>query len=262
MSRKRETGRPVDWTTPDRIGRYYREANAEAIADNEKIECLAPACDGLRSDRSRYCARHARRLRDAGDPVCRLPKAQELQVHENRLRRDIEQLPEPAKSRVRAIMDDVVRTRLRKPEGWAAGYYGIHGRMPIKAKAAVVLANLAKHRFDQSELVYRALALEAWARTRYNGMPQNRERFIQTQIGKLAIRKAGLAFTQRIRTSRVDTSVMHFTPQGPKPGKIAIEIEKKAYKNLSGTVAREVGASVLEASSPIWRILVGEHERR
>ncbi|WP_289036640.1 hypothetical protein [uncultured Roseibium sp.] len=147
--------------------------------------------------------------------------------------------------------------KLRKPEGWAAGYYGIHGRLPIKAKAAIVLANLEKRRVDLRQLIVRALALEAWAKIRFNGMPQNRERFIQTQIGKLAIRQARLVFTQRIRKHEVDASVIYYTPNGPRHGRVAVEIEKTAYKNLSGTVARQIGILVLEASGPIDRILAG-----
>lgn len=245
------------------MGRYYRQANAEAIAANEKLECLAPACDALRADRSQYCLRHARRLRDAGDPVCRLPKAAELKVYQRQLEQQIEELPERSRKQLEDLMDEAVRSKLRKPEGWATGYYGIHGRMPIKAKAAIVLANLGKHGVDLRELLIRALALEAWAKDRYNGMPQNRERFIQTQIGKLAIRKARLVFTRRIHTQRVDASVIYYTPDGPKPGKVAVEIEKRAYKNLSGTVARQIGAMVREASVPIGDMLEGlDHERR
>ena len=233
------------------------------MAAYEKLECLAPACDALRADRSRYCLRHARRLRDAGDPVCRLPKATELKAYQRQLEQRIGQFPEKTRKQLEDLMDEAIRTKLRKPEGWATGYYGIHGRMPIRAKAAIVLANLGKHGVDLRDLIIRALVLEAWAKDRYNGMPQNRERFIRTQIGKLAIRKARLVFTRRIRTQRVDASVIYYTSDGPRPGKVAVEVEKKAYKNLSGTVARQIGAIVREVSVPIGGILEGQsHERR
>lgn len=239
------------------MGRYYGHTNAKAIAENETLECLAPTCDHQRSDRSRYCLRHARRLRDAGDPVCRLPRASELKAYQTQLEQQIEGLPEQSRIQLENLIDDGVRSKLRKPPGWAAGYYGIHGRLPINAKAVIVLANLEKRRVDFRDLIVRAVVLEAWAKVRYNGMPQNRERFIQTQIGKLAIRKARLVFTQRIRTKKDDASVIYYTPNGPKHGKVAVETEKAAYKNLSGTVARQIGILVLEASAPVGRILVG-----
>jgi len=244
------------------MGRYYRHVNAAAIADNEALECIAPTCDHQRSDRSQYCLRHARRLRDAGDPVSRLPKAAELKGYRRQLEQQINQLPEETRRRLEDALDEVVRSKLRKPPGWAAGYYSIHGRQPIRAKASIVLANLEKRRVDLTELIVRAMVIQSWCRGRYNGMPQNRERFIQTQIGKLAIRKARLVFTQRIRTQQTDTSVIYYTPNGPKHGTVAVDVEKTAYNNLSGTVARQIGSLVLEASRPVQDLLRGEHERR
>lgn len=243
MSQKRETGRPVGWTTADRMGRYYRYANADAIEENERLECSAPACDRNRSDRSRYCQKHAKRLRDAGDPICRLPKRKELEDLRKRFETFIKELPEDKQRELDVAIRTATRRHLQKPEGWAAGYYAIHARQPPKAKAAIILANLTKNSEDLKILIVRAALLHGWARIRFNGIPENRARFIETQAGKPAIRKSKLVG----RRSRLSQPEM-----GAKPRSANNEI---AWKNVSGTVARSLGRRIILAANDTYATL-------
>jgi hypothetical protein len=238
-SRKFERGRPVTWTTEDRMGRYYRSSNTNHINDNQKLECSAPTCDNQRSDRSHYCLRHARRLRDAGDPVCRLPRRAEIERLQRALQSHLEGIPEDVKYELDMATKTAIKQKLAKPIGWAAGYRGIHGKMPIKGKAAIVLANLVKHDVDLGILITRAVVLHGWAKTRYNGMPQNRTRFLETQTGKLAIRKAKLAIPRR----QIDLTTRD---------------ESLVWKNLSGTVARQVGEWVISAATEGYGGIAGD----
>lgn len=105
----------------------------------------------------------------------------------------------------------------------------------------------------------RAAAVEGWALLHFDGLPEFRERFIETQVGSWATQRGtpSRKWTMPIMTK--DTSTILYTPNGPRHPTVWSSHTQKLRKKVSGAVQRLLGEDAVAASKkalhlgvPLW----------
>lgn len=252
-----QRGNPTTWMTKDRSDRAsltkFRKLR------NEALPCTHKGCTNPRAGLSRFCRSHADRLRDIGDPVATVPSLGELEVFSKAIERWIEQDCLPMQ---RDQIEQELRFQARKfnrPESWAVRPGDLHRRITQRGRAEIVKATIAKNGGDFREWFIRAAAVEGWAMLHFDGLPEFRKRFIETQAGSWATQRGTPSRKWTMPVMTKDTTTILYTANGPRHPTVWSSHTQLQRRKVSGAVQRLLGADAIAASNsclhlgvPLW----------
>lgn len=252
-----QRGNPTTWMTTDRTDRTSLTQIRKLR--NQVLPCSHKGCSHTRAGLSRFCRAHADRLRDVGDPIATVPTAAELKVFEQAVERWITDECQPIQ---RGQVEEELRFQSRKftrPESWAVSPGDLHRRISQRGRAEIVKATIAKHGGDFREWFIRAAAVEGWALLNFDGLPEFRRRFIETQAGSWATQRGTPSRTWTMPVMRGDKTTILYTANGPKHPRVLSYHTQRQRKKISGAVQRLLGADAIAASKralhlgvPLW----------
>lgn len=240
-------GNPTTWMTTDRSDRTsltkFRKLR------NQALPCSHKGCANQRAGLSRFCRTHADRLRDIGDPIATLPSLGELEVFARAIERWIEQDCLPMQ---RDQIEQELRFQARKfnrPESWAVRPGDLHRRITQRGRAEIVKATVAKNGGDFRDWFIRAVAVEGWALLHFDGLPEFRKRFIETQAGSWATQRGTPSRKWTMPIMQEDKTTILYTSKGPRHPKVWSSLTQVQRKKVSGTVQRLLGADAIAAAN-------------
>ncbi|TPN83801.1 hypothetical protein FJ987_22235 [Mesorhizobium sp. CU2] len=226
---------------------------------NQALTCSLQGCHHHRAGLSRFCRIHADRIRDVGDPIATIPPAEELHTFSQAIERWLAKgCPPQLRSQIEQELCYQSR-RFKRPESWAVSPGSLHRRITQRGRAEIVKATVAKNGSDFRDWFIRAAAVEGWALLHFDGLPEFRERFIETQVGSWATQRGtpSRKWTMPIMTK--DTSTILYTPKGPRHPTVWSSHTQKLRKKVSGAVQRLLGEDAVAASKkalhlgvPLW----------
>ncbi len=176
-------GAPRDWRvarqSPVSASQLTRRARA-----NETKPCQCRGCTDTRAGVSRYCGTHRDTASKRGDPVARIPTANELAIFRHAVK--VYLAANPAAARKAQTASEELERRMYLPPSFQLRYADMHRKLPRVAKAKGLLANWYHSRGKSyADATLYALALMGWEQVFYDGLPENRKAFVQTCAGGL-----------------------------------------------------------------------------
>lgn len=176
-------GAPRDWRvapqSPVSASQFTRRART-----NETLPCQCPGCTSTRAGVSRYCGPHRTAASKRGDPVARIPTANELAIFRHAVKVFLAANPVAARKVERATAE--LERRMYLPPSFQLRYSDMHRKLPRVAKAKGLLANWYHARGKSyGDATLHALALTGWMAVFYDGLPENRTAFLRTCAGGL-----------------------------------------------------------------------------
>lgn len=252
-----QRGNPTSWTTTDRTDR--KALTQLRKHRNQALPCALSGCTSNRAGLSRFCRRHADRLRDVGDPVASVPTLEALRVYENVVEQWLcEECPPAQRNAVEQELSFQSR-RFKRPESWAVSPGDIHRRVTQRGRAEIVKATVAKNGGNFREWFIRAAAVEGWALHHFDGLPEFRSRFVETQVGSWATQRGTPSRSWTVPYMRKDMTTIIYTAQGPKNPTVWASHKQRLRRKVSGTVQRLLGAEAIAAAKralhlgvPLW----------
>jgi hypothetical protein len=255
MSNQR--GNPTTWMTTDRTDR--KSLTTLRKHRNQALPCSHKGCANLRAGLSRFCRAHADRLRDVGDPIATVPSLEELQVFTKAIERWIEHDCLPMQ---RDQIEQELRFQARKfnrPESWAVQPGALHRRITQRGRAEIVKATVAKKGGDFRDWFIRAAAVEGWALLNFDGLPEFRKRFVETQAGSWATQRGTPSRKWTMPVMTKDTTTILYTANGPRHPTVWSSHTQFQRRKVSGAVQRLLGADAIAAANrclhlgvPLW----------
>lgn len=255
MSNQR--GNPTTWMTTDRTDR--KSLTTLRKHRNQALPCSHKGCGNQRGGLSRFCRAHADRLRDVGDPIATVPSLEELQVFCRAIEAWMEHSCLPTQ---RDQIEQELRFQARKftrPESWAVQPGELHRRITQRGRAEIVKATVAKNGGDFRHWFIRAAAVEGWALLNFDGLPEFRKRFVETQAGSWATQRGTPSRKWTMPVMTKDTTTILYTQHGPRHPTVWSSHTRVLRKKVSGTVQRLLGEDALAASKkalhlgvPLW----------
>ena len=192
-------GNPRDWRVAKQSATSSVALRRRTII-NEQKPCSCPGCEKRRSGVSRYCGPHHDLTSKYGDPVARIPTANELLIFKHAVGIYLKTDPELA-DRIAGDLKALER-RMFLPASYKLGYADMHPKLPRVAKAKGLLANWLHAGATYTEAVTHALALAGWIDVYFDGLWENRQAFLETRsgalMGNISLTIAGRTMSKRI----------------------------------------------------------------
>jgi hypothetical protein len=188
-----------------------------------------------------------------------VPTIEELKVFSDAVER---WLKHECPSAQREQIEQELRFQSRKftrPESWAVPPGELHRRITQRGRAEIVKATIAKNGGDFRDWFIRAAAVEGWALLHFDGLPEHRKRFIETQVGSWATQRGTPSRKWTMPVMRQDKTTIIYTANGPRHPTVWSSHTQWQRKKVSGAVQRLLGADALAASKralhlgvPLW----------
>jgi hypothetical protein len=175
-------GRPVDWRVSKQAANNAQQLRDRAVL-NELKPCSFPGCHHHRAGISRYCKNHRDLTSTRGDPIARKPLLNELIIIEHAI--SVYLSTNKVKAAQVALDLKALEHRASAiPPSFMLRPSDVHRGLPQRAKAEALKANwIHKHGRAYTSTVTRSLALIGWLAIYYDGLPENRLAFLQTEAG-------------------------------------------------------------------------------
>lgn len=252
-----QQGNPSTWITKDRSDR--RSLTQLRKQRNQAKFCSLKGCSSARAGLSRYCRRHADRIRDIGDPIATVPTVAELDIVAREVERWIRHGCCPTQRDEIEQELHYQSRRITRPKSWAVNPGDMHRRISQRGRAEIVKATAGKHGANFRDWLIRAAAVEAWAMLHFDGLPEFRKRFIQTQSGSWATQRGTPSRSWTMPVMHEDTTTILYTANGPKHPMVHSSFTQRQSRKISGAVQRLLGADAIAASKqalqpngPLW----------
>ncbi len=252
-----QRGNPTTWMTTDRSERKSQTQLRKLR--NQTLPCSLKGCSHSRAGLSRFCRSHADRVRDIGDPIATVPTLEELKVFSNAVEQWLRHQCQPMQ---REQIEQELRYQSRKftrPESWAVAPGELHRRITQRGRAEIVKATIAKNGGDFREWFIRTAAVNGWALLHFDGLPECRKRFIETQVGSWATQRGTPSRKWTMPVMRQDKTTILYTATGPKHPTVWSSHTQWQRRKVSGAVQRLLGADAIAASKkalhlgvPLW----------
>ncbi len=252
-----QQGNPTTWFTADRTDR--KSLTLLRKQRNQSQPCSLKGCSHTRAGLSRFCRSHADRVRDVGDPIATVPTSEELIIFSDAIERWIKlECPPGQREQIEQELRFQARSFIR-PQSWAVPPGQLHTRITQRGRAEIVKATITKKHGDFREWFIRAAAVEGWALLYFDGLPEFRRRFIETQAGSWATQRGTPSRKWTMPIMREDTTTILYTNDGPKHPMVQSSHTQVQRKKVSGAVQRLLGADAIVASKkalnlgvPLW----------
>lgn len=252
-----QRGNPTTWMTADRTNR--KSVTGLRKHRNQALPCSLKGCSHSRAGLSRFCRTHADRIRDVGDPIATMPTLEDLQVFSSAIERWIEHECLPVQ---RELIEQELRFqahRFKRPESWAVPPSELHRRITQRGRAEIVKATIVKNGGDFRDWFIRAAAVEGWVSLHFDGLPEFRKRFIETQVGSWATQRGTPSRKWTMPVMRQDKTTILYTADGPRHPTVWSSHTQRQRRKVSGAVQRLLGADAIAASKralhlgvPLW----------
>jgi hypothetical protein len=198
-------------------------------------------------------------VRDVGDPIATVPTTEELKVFSDAVERWIKhECPQGQREQIEQELRFQSRSFIR-PESWAVPPGQLHRKITQRGRAEIVKATVGKNGGDFREWFIRAAAVEGWALLHFDGLPEFRKRFIETQVGSWATQRGTPSRTWTMPVMRQDKTTVLYTANGPTHPKVWSSLTQRQRRKVSGAVQRLLGADAIAASKralhlgvPLW----------
>lgn len=211
-------GPPRDWRVAKQPQRSTLHRQAEL---NQQKQCRI--CSKPRAGISNYCAPHRDTKSLRGDPLARLPKANELKILFHAA--DLFLKANPTRATEVSINLRHLESTKTPPRSHCLRYGDMHRKLPQAAKAQGALANyIHKQGKTYTDAVNHALVLKAWVSIYFDGLSENRRGFLETTAG-------GIVGNIRMQ------------PMGRSKGRT---------KKLSGAAKRRLGRQLLQHTTEAY----------